>query len=118
MGQSQTAGDYVVLVQYDVTPDRQDMLTRGLQHEVERWVRHRDGFVTAQLRPGIDGQHVVAWLVWRTREDAVNYLESPEKGALWEVIKSAGTRERQSTTCSHGIRVGATTRDAARPEQT
>ncbi|MGW5570401.1 antibiotic biosynthesis monooxygenase family protein [Nocardia thailandica] len=62
---------------FTVTPDRQGELVELLTRATEEVIRHRPGFVAANIHAGLDGERVVNYAQWRTTEDFHAMLEHP-----------------------------------------
>jgi len=60
---------FTQVVQFEVAPERQQSLIAAIVGEVERWVRHRPGFVSSTFHASLDGRHVLNYAQWRTEAD-------------------------------------------------
>lgn len=63
---------------FSVAPDRAEELLQLLTEATEKVMRHRRGFVSANLHLGIDGRHVANYAQWRSVEDFEAMLADPE----------------------------------------
>lgn len=57
---------FTQVMQFEVEPDKQAALITAIVAEVERWVRHRPGFVSSTFHANLDGWHVLNYAQWRT----------------------------------------------------
>ena len=53
----QEGDTFTQVVQFEVEPDKQAALIAAIVAEVERWVRHRPGFVSSTFHASLDGRH-------------------------------------------------------------
>lgn len=72
---------------FTVTPEARRLLLDLLTEATERVIRHRPGFVSANLHVSLDGTRVVNYAQWRTPEDLRAMLAHP---AAREHIEAAG----------------------------
>jgi quinol monooxygenase YgiN len=56
---------FTQVVRFDVAPEKQAVLISAIAAEVERWVRHRPGFVSSTFHASRDGRHVLNYAQWR-----------------------------------------------------
>lgn len=65
-----TEQDVVTLINvFTVTPEAQQQLVDLLIEATEQVMRHRPGFVSANIHTSADGSRVVNYAQWRTAED-------------------------------------------------
>ncbi|OUS95139.1 antibiotic biosynthesis monooxygenase [Rhodococcus sp. NCIMB 12038] len=70
--------DVVTLVNvFTVTPETQQRLVELLGRATEEVMRHRPGFVSANIHAGLDGTRVANYAQWRSVEDFRAALEDP-----------------------------------------
>lgn len=62
---------------FEVDPDAQQELLRVLADATEEVMRHRPGFVSANLHVSDDGTRVVNYAQWRSRDDFRAMLSDP-----------------------------------------
>jgi hypothetical protein len=62
---------------FSVTGDNQQPLVDLLIEATEQVMRHRPGFVSANIHASLDGTRVVNYAQWRSREDFQAMLEDP-----------------------------------------
>jgi hypothetical protein len=62
---------------FTVAPELQDELIRLLVLATEQVMRHRPGFVSANIHRGLDGTRVANYAQWRSREDFEAMLRDP-----------------------------------------
>jgi len=58
--------------------------------EVERWVRHRPGFVSSTFHASLDGRHALNYAQWRTEADFHAFTADPESKRLGAAIRAVG----------------------------
>lgn len=72
------AQDVVTLVNvFTVEPERADELLALLEEATEKVMRHRPGFVSANLHRGLDGRHVANYAQWASEADFAAMLADP-----------------------------------------
>jgi quinol monooxygenase YgiN len=62
---------------FAVTRDDQQPLVDLLIEATEQVMRHRPGFVSANIHASLDGTRVVNYVQWRSREDFQAMLDDP-----------------------------------------
>lgn len=74
-----TPGDNVATLinVFAVTPETQRQLVDLLAEATEEVMRHRRGFVSANIHASLDGTRVVNYAQWRSREDFQAMLDDP-----------------------------------------
>lgn len=90
-------------------PDQQDALLAAVLSEVERWVRHQPGFLSASFHRSHDGERVANYAQWRDRASFEAFARHPESGALGERIRAAGVEGGDA----HGYRIARVVTAAA-----
>ena len=83
---------FTQVVQFEVTPEKQQALIAAIVAEVERWVRHRPGFVSSTFHASLDGQHFLNYAQWRTEADFHAFTTDPEGERLGAAIRAVGPR--------------------------
>ncbi|MBI6846211.1 antibiotic biosynthesis monooxygenase [Pseudomonas syringae pv. tomato] len=78
---------FTQVVRFDVPPDKQMELIEAIAAEVERWVRHRPGFISSSFHASFDGGHVLNYAQWRSREDFEGFTRDPETIRLQQAVK-------------------------------
>lgn len=81
---------FTQVVQFEVEPAKQDALIQAIVGEVERWVRHRPGFVSSSFHASLDGRHVLNYAQWRSEADFRAFTEDPEGERLGAAIRAIG----------------------------
>jgi quinol monooxygenase YgiN len=72
-----TAGHLVMINTFTVEPCRAEELLAVLSHATEVSIRHRRGFVSANLHVSHDKRHVANYAQWRSREDLDAMMKDP-----------------------------------------
>ena len=62
---------------FTVVPERAEELLELLTEATEKVMRHREGFVSANLHIGLDGRHVANYAQWRSVEHFEAMLADP-----------------------------------------
>ena len=75
------AGHLVLINTFTVEPDRADELLAGLTRATEDHMRHRPGFVSANLHLSQDRRHVANYAQWRSQADLDAMMADPEARA-------------------------------------
>jgi hypothetical protein len=85
----EVGADVVTLINtFTVRPEQQQELVDNLVRATEDVIRHRPGFVAANIHASLDGEHVANYAQWRTVEDMRAMLADP---ACQEHLKTAGS---------------------------
>lgn len=84
---------FTQVVQFEVDPGQQDLLIQTVVAEVERWVRHRPGFLSSTFHASLDGHHVLNYAQWRTKTDFDGFTKDPEGERLSAAIHAVGPRD-------------------------
>ncbi|MCI2418496.1 antibiotic biosynthesis monooxygenase [Saccharopolyspora sp. K220] len=72
---------------FTVAPERQQELVDLLDNATEEVMRHRPGFVSANIHASLDGTHVANYAQWRSEEDFKAMLADP---VAQEHMRAAG----------------------------
>lgn len=85
---SRSDAGFVALVTIDVSdPAAHAPLLDLLSREVEQWVRHRPGFVSANYHVSLDGSRIVNYAQWASEEDyRESFRANPDAGSLRAAI--------------------------------
>lgn len=81
---------FMAIAEFDVEPEQQDALTETLSGELERWVRDRPGFITAELGASTDGTSVLVSMQWHSRDDWEAFVRDPEQAVLSDKLRQLG----------------------------
>ena len=73
---------FTQVIHFEVDPGKQAALIDAIASEVERWVRHRRGFVSSALHASHDGK--------RSETDFCGFTNDPETKQLGMVIRAIG----------------------------
>jgi quinol monooxygenase YgiN len=74
-----TSRDLVTLINvFTVEPSRQQALVDLLTKATDETIRHKPGFVSANIHKSHDGMRVTNYAQWRSREDLDAMLRDPE----------------------------------------
>jgi quinol monooxygenase YgiN len=76
---------------FTVTPERQPALVDLLVEATENVMRHRPGFVSANIHASADGQRVVNYAQWRSEDDFKAMLEDPVAQEHMEAARALAT---------------------------
>jgi quinol monooxygenase YgiN len=71
---------------FTVNPDSQQQLIDLLDEATDQVIRHRAGFISANIHASLDGTRVVNYAQWRSREDLENMLADPTAGEHMKTI--------------------------------
>lgn len=72
------AADLITLMNvFTVPADRRDELVALLDRATEEVMRHRPGFISANIHVGLDGTHVANYAQWASKEDFNAMLADP-----------------------------------------
>lgn len=63
---------------FEVDPDEQQALVRLLERATVEVMRHRPGFVSANIHRSLDGRRVANYAQWATRDDFERMLEDAD----------------------------------------
>lgn len=89
---SEDSNVFTEIVMFTVEPEQQQKLVDAIVSEVERWVRHRSGFLSANYHLSLDGTRVVNYAQWTTQEAWQAFNQDPEIAVLAEKIRRVGVK--------------------------
>lgn len=89
---SETSNVFTEIVVFTVGPEHQQQLIDAIVGEVERWVKHRPGFISATYHKSLDGTKVVNYAQWQSQADWQAFTEDPQGKFLGEKIKQVGIK--------------------------
>ena len=81
---------FTQVVLFEVPPDRQEALIAAIVAEVERWVRHRPGFLSASFHASHDGHRVINYAQWRSEADFRDFTADPQGDRIGAAIRAVG----------------------------
>lgn len=73
---------------FTVAPERQRELVNLLDEATEKVMRHRDGFVSANIHASLDGQRVVNYAQWKSVDHFQAMLADPVAREHMEAISA------------------------------
>ncbi len=82
---------YIEVVTFDVDPAYQQQLADAIISEVQRWVHHRPGFLSASYHLSLDGTQVVNYAQWTSEQAWRDFNADPESHALGRAIHAVPT---------------------------
>jgi len=84
--------DVVTLINvFTVSPQQQQELIDVLVGATEEVIRHRPGFVSANIHASLDGTRVANYAQWRTQEDLQAMLTDPACREHLDVASALGS---------------------------
>lgn len=78
---------------FTVAPETQQHLVDRLAEAIERVMRHRPGFVSANIHASLDGTRVVNLARWRSHEDFQAMLDDPAAREHMSAIRTLATAD-------------------------
>ncbi|KAB2680886.1 antibiotic biosynthesis monooxygenase family protein [Brucella pseudintermedia] len=63
---------------YEVDPEKQAELTKALTEVTESTIRHQPGFISVSIHSSFDGQKVVNYAQWASKEHFEGFMRRPE----------------------------------------
>lgn len=89
---------YVGLVSFRVeNPVSQHKLVDAIAPEVERWIRHRPGFLSAHFHLSMDGTRVLNYSQWTSESAYSDFQRDPNTEVLQRAIADVpGVQEKES----------------------
>lgn len=81
---------FTQVIHFDVGPAKQDALIQALVSKVERWVRHRPGFVSSTFHASLNDRHILNYAQWRTQADFEAFTQYKETDRLGAVVRAVG----------------------------
>lgn len=87
---SETSEIFTEIIIFTVEPKQQQELVDAIVGEVERWVRHRPGFVSSNFHKSLDGTRVVNYAQWTTSDAWQAFTQDSESAVLRQKIESVG----------------------------
>jgi heme-degrading monooxygenase HmoA len=86
-----TEGDvFTQIVEFEVASERQHDLIAALAAEVERWVQHLPGFLSASFHASYDGKRVFNYAQWRTEADFRAFVADPNGEHIAAAVSGIG----------------------------
>jgi quinol monooxygenase YgiN len=88
------AADVVTLINvFRCEPPRQTELVELLSHATDEVIRHRPGFVSANIHASLDGTRVANYAQWRSVQDFEQMLADPTCQAHMSAASAIGAAE-------------------------
>ena len=76
---------------FTVDPADQQRLIEAWQRATDDVMRHRPGFISANIHRSLDGTKVVNYAQWESREAFQAMLQDPEAGPLLQELAAIAT---------------------------
>jgi antibiotic biosynthesis monooxygenase (ABM) superfamily enzyme len=88
------AADVITLINvFSCEPNRQAELVELLSHATSEVIRHRPGFVSANIHASLDGARVTNYAQWQTVRDFEQMLADPACRAHMSAASAIGDAE-------------------------
>lgn len=81
---------FTAIAEFDIEPEQWDGLLETLTGELERWVRDRPGFITAEVHASPGGRHALVSMQWQSRHDWAAFVCDPEQAVLNDKLRHLG----------------------------
>ena len=82
---SETSNLFTEIVVFTVESEHQQLLIDAIVGEVDRWVKHCPGFISASYHKSLDGTKVVNYPQWKSKADWLSFTQDPQSAALGEI---------------------------------
>ncbi|GAC1449844.1 MAG: hypothetical protein NVS2B14_20280 [Chamaesiphon sp.] len=93
---SETSNIFTEIIVFTLEKEQQQNLIDAIVSEVDRWVRHCPGFISATFHKSLDGTKVVNYAQWRSQADWQAFTEDPQVAIIREKINQIGVKERNA----------------------
>ncbi len=71
--------EHVTLINvYEAEPEKQAELAKALSDATESTIRHQPGFISVSIHSSFDGQKVVNYAQWASKEHFEGFMKKPE----------------------------------------
>jgi heme-degrading monooxygenase HmoA len=98
MAKIETDRDILTLINvFTVSPEKQEALVALLIEATKQTMRHLPGFISANIHKSNDGQRVVNYAQWRSRDDFDAMLKNQE--AIPHMKRAAGLAQFDPILC-------------------
>lgn len=87
---------FTEIVVFTVEPEQQQQLIDAIVSEVDRWVKHRPGFISASYHKSLDGTKVVNYAQWQSQADWQAFTEDSQGATLGDKIKQVGVKANEA----------------------
>ena len=84
-------GHLTLINTFTVDPDKADALLKILSDATEQGMRHRPGFISANLHVSLDKRHVANYVQWRSQADNEAMMKDPAAQAHMREAAAAAT---------------------------
>lgn len=83
---------FTEIIEFTVEPEHQQPLIDAIGGEVERWVKHCPGFISATFHKSLDGTKVANYAQWKSQADWQAFTKDMQGNVLGEKIKQVGIK--------------------------
>ena len=94
---SEAGNLFTEIVVFTVEPEQQQALIDAIVGEVDRWVKHSPGFISASYHKSLDGTKVVNYAQWQSQGDWQAFTQNPQGKVLGEKIKQVGIKASEAS---------------------
>jgi quinol monooxygenase YgiN len=63
---------------YEVEPEKQAELAKALSESTEKTIRHQPGFISVCIHRSLDGNKIVNYAQWASKEYFDDFMKKPE----------------------------------------
>jgi heme-degrading monooxygenase HmoA len=88
---------FTEIVVFTVEPEHQQPLIDAIVSEVDRWVKHCPGFISASFHKSLDGTNVANYAQWQSQADWQAFTQHPQGKVLGEKIHQVGIKANQAS---------------------
>ena len=85
------AGIATLINVFTVAPENQQRLVELLVEATEKVIRHRPGFISANIHASLDGTRVVNYAQWRSADDFTAMLGDPAAAPHLQAAEALAT---------------------------
>ena len=94
---SEASNVFTEIVVFTVEPDHQQPLIDAIVREVDRWVKHCPGFISASYHKSLDGTKVVNYAQWQSEADWKAFTQDSQGKVLGEKIEQVGIKTSEAS---------------------
>jgi heme-degrading monooxygenase HmoA len=88
---------FTEIVVFTVEPEHQQPLIDAIVSEVDRWVKHCPGFISASFHKSLDETKVVNYAQWQSQADWQAFTKDPQGAVLGKKISQVGIKASEAS---------------------
>jgi heme-degrading monooxygenase HmoA len=93
---SEASNLFTEIIVFTTEPEHQQPLIDAISSEIERWVKHCPGFISATFHKSLDGTKVANYAQWKSQADWQAFTKDMQGNVLGKKITQVGIKASEA----------------------